>query len=214
MRKPQLASLETSDHLRADSRYPTRVGITGSPGTGKKSVGLELARISGLDLLQINDFAKEKEFGIVDDKEFIVDVKLVRRSIDPRDKIVCGHLLPYVIPKSKIDFVAILRCSPRVLRKRYLERKYSEPKIKENIEAEMIGVIASKALEIYGKSKLGEFDTSKTTPAVVARRIIETLKGNRKPEFGKIDWLSSQSSSQELIEHSKSHSKSIKDNYG
>lgn len=214
MRKPQLASLKRSEHLTTEVSYPTRVGITGSPGTGKKSVGLELARISGLDLLLINEFAIKRKLGTIEDKEFIVDVKKVRRSIDTRRKVTCGHLLPYVIPKSKIDFVAILRCSPVVLRRRYLKRNYDESKIKENLEAEMIGVISSKALEIYGKSKVGEFDTSKATPTVVARRIIETLKGIRKPQFGKIDWLSSQSFSQELIRYSKSDSKSIKDNYG
>ena len=110
--------------------------------------------------------------------------------------------------------MAVLRCSPAVLRKRYLKWIYDVLKIEENIEAEMIGVIASKSLEVFGESKLAEFDTSKATPAAVARRIVETLKGNRNPQFGKIDWLSHQCFSQELIGHSRSHSKSIKDNYG
>jgi adenylate kinase len=188
--------------LPRNSEYPNRIGITGSPGTGKKSVGVELARMTGLDLLLINDFAIRNGFGTFEVGEFIVDLNKLGRAIDTRGKIVSGHLLPYVIPKSKMDFVAVLRCPPDVLRRRYLERRYNDSKISENLEAEMIGVIAAKALEVYGLSKLAEFDTSKATPALVARRIFATIKGNSTRQFGKIDWLSPHYSSREVMRHS------------
>lgn len=193
--------------------HPSRIGVTGSPGTGKKSVGIELARMTGLDLLLINDFAIKNDYGVSKRGEFIVDLEKLRRTIDTKNKVVCGHLLPYVISNSKLDFVAVLRCSPVLLRKRYLNRKYSDSKIRENLEAEMIGVIAADALRVYELSKIAEFDTSKSTPASMARRILATIRGKTTAQFGKIDWLSSQYSSREVMRYSKSHSKTIKDNY-
>jgi adenylate kinase len=199
--------------LPRSPEFQSRIGITGSPGTGKKSIGVELARLTGLDLLLINDFAIRKKFGIFEEGEFIVDLNKLGRTIDTRNKIVCGHLLPYLIPRSKIDFVAVLRCSPATLRKRYLKREYNESKISENLEAEMIGVIAAKSLQVYGLRKLAEFDTSRSNPASVARRILASIRGKTARQFGKIDWLASQYSSHEVLRYSKSHSKTIKDNY-
>lgn len=147
----------------------------------------------------MNDYALEHGFGNFYGSEFIVNISRMRRGIVTKGKIVSGHLLPYVIPNSKIDFVAVLRCSPKVLRRRYLKRKYGALKIRENLEAELIGVVSSKALEVYGRRKLGEFDTSRYTPNFVARRILRTIRGEIESSFGKIDWLLPQYLPQELI---------------
>ena len=178
-----------------------RIGITGSPGTGKKTIGQELARITGLEFLSISDFAIAREYGSWRHDDFLVNLRKTRNAIDTRGKIVSGHLLPYIIPKSKMDFVAVLRCSPRVLAKRYLSRKYSKQKIKENLEAELIGVIAEKTISTYGLEKAAEFDTTRTTnPRRIATRILETATGGRKRHFGEIDWMASLSSYRTFLE--------------
>ena len=180
--------------------FPTRIGITGSPGTGKKSVARELAKITGLEVLLINNFVIKHGLGVWRGEEYLVDFRSARRKIDTRGRIVCGHLLPYLVPNSKMDFVAVLRCSPRVLKRRYLVRRYSSKKTIENLEAEMIGVIAEKAISVY-KEKVGEFDTTKTRePIRVAKRIVETILGDRPASIGGFDWLSSQFSPRALIE--------------
>ena len=187
--------------LQKRRSLPARIGITGIPGTGKKSVGRELAKISGLDLLLINNFMIEHGLGVWRRDEYLVDLPKARGKINTQGKIVCGHLLPYLVPNSKLDFVVVLRCSPKVLRKRYLERNYPPKKIIENLEGEMIGVIAEKAISIYGKDKVAEFDTTRTRdPRLVAKRIIETIQGERPPSLGKFDWLSSQHTPQALKE--------------
>jgi adenylate kinase len=181
-------------------RFPTRIGITGSPGTGKKSVGIALAKITGLDLLLINDFAIEFHLGVWQGKDFLVNLAAVRKRIDTRGRIVSGHLLPYLVPDSKIDFVVVLRCSPRTLRKRYLERNYSSEKIIENLEAEMIGVVAEKAMSVYRHEKLVELDTTKVAnPKNAAKMILETIQGQRALSFGKVDWLATQRSASALL---------------
>jgi len=186
--------------LKKSRIFPTRIGITGSPGTGKKSVAIELAKISGLNLLLVNDFAIKHGLGAMRDKEFVVDLERARRAIDTDGRIICGHLLPYIVPKSKLDFVVVLRCSPVVLKKRYAKRGYSPEKISENLEAEMIGVISEKALSVYGSKKLIEFNTTRTRlPVRVAKRVFEMMKGDSAPTFGRVDWLSSQRSHGALI---------------
>ena len=140
----------------------------------------ELAKISGLNLLLINDFAIKHRLGFRRNKEFVVDLRKAREKIDTDGRIICGHLLPYIVPSSKLDFVVVLRCSPDTLKKRYLKRGYSGRKITENLEAEMIGVIAEKAMSVYGLEKLIEFDTSRTrAPKRVAIRIFETIQGDK-----------------------------------
>lgn len=180
--------------LRIEQKFPYRIGITGSPGTGKKTIGKVLAEMTGLEFLSINEFAITNKFGTFKGKEFEVDLLRTKRSINTRGKIVCGHLLPYVVPSASLDYVAVLRCSPRVLRKRYIARNYFGSKINENLEAEFIGVVAAEALFVYGRRKLAEFDTTRTkNPRVVAMRILETLRNNRPQHFGQIDWMRSQS---------------------
>jgi adenylate kinase len=167
----------------------TRIGITGSPATGKKTVGAFLSKELGLEIISINEYALTHKLGVWKKGEFEVDTESLKGKILTKDRIVVGHLLPYVIPKRDLDFVAILRCSPLVLMKRYLERAYSEPKIEENLEAEALDIIAQKALDVFGREKVSEFDTTSKKSSSVAYEIVETLAGRRKYSFSKIGWL-------------------------
>ncbi|MGI0090162.1 MAG: adenylate kinase family protein [Nitrososphaerales archaeon] len=176
--------------------FPNSIGITGSPATGKKTIGHELSNITGLEFLSLNDFAIVNRLGTQSqgDREFIVDIPRLRKQIMAitKGKIVSGHLLPYVVPGSKLDFVAVLRCSPAVLCKRYMKRNYPPNKLRENLEAEMIGVIAGESLRVYGKQKLAEFDTTRTkNPQTIAKRILHAISEKGGRSFGYIDWLTS-----------------------
>ncbi len=165
-----------------------RIGITGSPGTGKKSIGRELAQLTGLELLSINKIAIDSHAVRKRNGEFEVDLQKLRLKI-PMGTITIGHLLPLAVPDSMLDFVAILRCSPRILEKRYIKRGYSDQKILENLEAEFLDLISYSALKTYGKGKVAEFDTSKTKhPRTVARHILETIQGKRPKLFGYVNW--------------------------
>jgi adenylate kinase len=167
-----------------------RIGLTGSPGTGKKTVAKILAEKTDLTFFSINDFAIENSIAERSGKEFLIDPLRLKNKIKTRGRIVVGHLLPYVIPNRDLDLVIILRCSPAVLRTRYLPRKYSEEKIRENIEAEMIGLISAECARVYNSKKLAEFDTSRTKPTTTARKAIDIINGRAMPTFGSIDWLS------------------------
>ncbi len=167
-----------------------RIGLTGSPGTGKKTVGAELSKITGLEPVSLNDFAIRNRIGKWSHGEFVVDIeRLGKERLDTRGKIIYGHLLPYVIPSHSLDFVAILRCSPKVLRRRYISRGYSSSKMEENIEAELLDIISFKCLESYRKEKVAEFDTTRSRlPHNVARKVLDTIRGQIPARYGIVSW--------------------------
>ena len=180
-----------------------RIGITGSPGTGKKSIAKALSNLTGLEPRYIGDVAVERHCGSwAKDGEFIVDTERLKGKIDTRGRITCGHLLPYVIPRKDIDFVAILRCSPQQLRKRYLRRGYSQSKIRENLEAELLDLVAQKSLEAYGRTKVSEYDTSRVrSPVLIARLILRTIDGEVPRRFGNVvNWTARASQSKIHLE--------------
>ncbi len=171
-----------------------RIGVTGSPGTGKKAVGVELAKLLGFRILSINQFAIDNKIGRWTsypggEKEFLVDVKRFRRMrIETENCVVLGHLLPYALKEKDLDFVAVLRCQPGILKKRYLGRGYSSSKIGENLTAEALDIISFEALKVFGKQNIAEFDTSRSSPASAAKLIVDTIKGKRRRRFGICAW--------------------------
>lgn len=185
--------------LKISRAIPNRIGITGSPATGKKSVGLELANITGRTFVSINEYAIRHGFGRWIGAEFEVNTGRLYGRIDTTNKIVCGHLLSDVVPKDRLDLVIVLRCSPLVLRKRYKKRGYNKVKTIWNLEAELIGDISSNALKVYGIHKLAEIDMTRIrNPRTAAKRIIDIANGMKPRLFGKVDWLSHIHSAGEL----------------
>ena len=86
------------------------------------------------------------------------------------------------------DKVIILRVRPEILEGRLKTRDYSESKIRENLEAEAMGVCSAEAYEIYGED-VSEIDVSDLT----VEEVVETLSGFVSGEitfsFGEIDFM-------------------------
>jgi adenylate kinase len=163
------------------------IGVTGSPGTGKKSVSPLVAASLRLRCLSVNDLARE--CGALARPEGIVDVDLLRSRIPkrvPGPALVYGHLLPHVLESRSVERVVVLRCAPSVLKRRLAERGYQTRKIEENVEAELIGVVSADAYGAFGSAKTFEFDTTRSTPTGAAERIAKLMKkGIPAP---RIDW--------------------------
>ena len=56
----------------------------------------------------------------------------------------------------------VLRVRPEILRLRLEKRDYSELKVRENLEAEAMGVCTAEAYDIYGEN-ISEIDASDLT---------------------------------------------------
>ncbi|MEM4311289.1 MAG: adenylate kinase family protein [Nitrososphaerales archaeon] len=166
------------------------IGITGTPGTGKKSVGRILAKELDYEFLDINSLAK----GEKDEKgELILDLKALRKDLNLylKDKraIVVGHLLPYVLAKKGVRLIVVLRCAPYELEERLKKRSYSYEKIKENVTSEILGIILYDAFKKFGKSKICEIDTTNRKEEEVVKEILEILEYRRSKPLGIVDWL-------------------------
>ncbi len=163
------------------------VGVTGSPGTGKKSISPLVATSLRLECLGINDLARELGAVGADDEEVDVDllrVRIARKVHAPT--LLYGHLLPYVLDRSSVRAVVVLRCAPDVLKKRLAGRGYPAKKVKENVEAELIGVVSADAFGSFGRAKVFEFDTTDSTPREAAEMIVRLMRKGRPPQ--RIDW--------------------------
>ena len=124
------------------------IGISGNPGTGKKTIAKLLANKIDYELIILNDFAKENNaLKHISKNIDVVDEELVRKKLKNKivkKTILAGHFLSDVIDQDNIDIIIVLRCSPKELIKRYAERKYEKNKIKNNlITEETVRIIIS-----------------------------------------------------------------------
>jgi adenylate kinase len=166
------------------------VGITGTPGTGKKTLAPMVASRMGLPCISLYDQAVSSGMIRQDDSDAEVDAAALGRSIIKRvtePALVYGHLLPYVLGGRDLVKVAILRCEPKTLKRRLLARGYRPEKVVENVEAELIGVISADSMAAFGSRKTTEFDTTASEPTAAAKAISEFLNGSREAGPG-IDW--------------------------
>jgi adenylate kinase len=175
-------------------KLPRALGVTGTPCTGKKSVSPRLASILGMTLVDVNGVAKSlapKSGSDLPGGELAVDTDALRAELlkhRVRDSIVFGHLLPDVLRKKELGFVAVLRCEPLILKRRLEARGYDHAKVVENVEAELIGVVLDAALRAFGKSRVHEYDTTRSSPKAVAEKIAADFRAGVPQDRPWMDW--------------------------
>lgn len=165
--------------------------ITGNPGVGKHTIAdLFVKQNSSYQIFDINKFAIEKGLGEQTDDGIEVDTKKLKNEIQKLNlekSLIVGHLAPYVLDESNIEFVIILRKNPYELIKIYEKRKYQNPKIKENSGSEVLGVIANDSITSFGKEKSFEVDATDKTPEVILKRIQDIINNQENGDI--VDWL-------------------------
>ena len=132
----------------------TSVFITGTPCTGKTTVA---TRLNGR-VIKINDLARSHGFimGVDENKGYdIIDIEKLSSYVDEMiqnsDELLIfeGHVTHLL---DGADKVIVLRVRPEILKARLEARNYSESKIRENLEAEALGVCSAEAYEKYPDS--------------------------------------------------------------
>lgn len=166
---------------RGLKRLKVRVllAVTGTPGTGKKSVATPLASLLTANVLDLNSLIFPSGSS-ARRRERSVDVGALRARLlksDISSAIVVGHLVPDVLRRNEPGFVAVLRCEPSELKKRLLARGYSTQKVIDNVEAELIGVVLDSSVRAFGAAAVHEYDTTGRKPAVVAKEIARDFAG-------------------------------------
>ena len=67
----------------------------------------------------------------------------------------------------------------------------------DNVEAELIGVIATDAVSAFGRERTFEFDTTTSSPASTAKSVVRLVRGPRTTPQ-RVDWVSSYDSAPKL----------------
>lgn len=111
------------------------IGVIGTPGCGKTTLCSRL----GLPVISMRDYAAENNClgEIGEDGAAEIDVeKLSTIWKNPETlTLIDGHLAHYI----PVDALIVVRCDPIELRVRLGDRRYSEEKIRANVEVEMLG---------------------------------------------------------------------------
>ncbi|MHA2397131.1 MAG: adenylate kinase family protein [Candidatus Thorarchaeota archaeon] len=170
--------------------------VGGTPGTGKTKVAKILGSKLSVEVISLGIFADESGCITAEDKarntgiineDCLVDA-LIELTEDKSKRIVIeGHYID-LVPSSSVQWVFILRTHPGKLRTRLSERNYSNEKVTENVEAEVMGVCQMDALNAFSEAKVFEIDTSELSAPQTAEKIDVTMKNKSPPT--RIDWMS------------------------
>ena len=161
------------------------IALSGTPGTGKTSVAQVLQK-RGIPVTYASDTVNpyrigadpERDTDIIDDERWVSEFA-------PVEGIIEGHMT-HLLPA---DRIVILRCLPDILNDRLSRRGYSEEKIHENVEAEILDVVLAEAFDIHGQDILYEIDTTDMDITDCADRVEEVIRGTAQPAVGIVDWL-------------------------
>jgi adenylate kinase len=160
------------------------IAITGTPATGKSTLAKKLAKKLKYQLLDVNEFLKTNETAISGyDRErdsLIIDTNKLNKDIQEYIKengwkfVVIDSHLSHELPKSFVDLVVVTRCDLKVLKKRLEERKYSDNKVKENMDAETFDICKTEAQE--NGHNIHEIDTLKKNSFDKLLKLVEKLQ--------------------------------------
>jgi adenylate kinase len=172
--------------------------ISGTPGTGKTTLASELAKRIGYKFIDIGKLAELEYIYLSVDTERntkVIDERRLARRLEQEAKANDGKLVmashyAEIFSPQLVDKVIVLRAHPEELRRRLVQRGWSASKVKENLEAEIVGVCSSNALARFGKRKVYEINTTSLQPNEVLRIAIEILE-SKDGSFiiGSINWL-------------------------
>ena len=181
------------------------IGITGNPGTGKKTIASKLSEKIKMEIFDINKFIIENKYGQYEKNQLIIsDINQIEdeieHKIEGKKYIIIGHLLPELIKKESLWKIFVLRCEPNILIERYRLRDYEESKIKDNIVSELIGTVCYDSIMRYGNNKTFEIDVSNQSVNNIVDEIHNIVTNNIK-SINTIDWLESAHKSENLREY-------------
>jgi len=171
-----------------------KAALTGTPGTGKTSAAKTIAKSLGLTHLDLNAAIKKEGLYSGYDKKrdtYIADMKKVAEYVSVYERkhkniLIDGHL-SHLLPDKLVDMVVVLRCEPNSLTKRLEKRRWNKTKVQENVEAELIGIIAYEARENH--KKVFEIDTTDLTIRKTAQETERVLKGEGAKYRKPIEWI-------------------------
>jgi adenylate kinase len=136
-----------------------RLIIIGTPGTGKTTLGKKLCAEKGLDyysftkLINKNNIQESKleEEVILDEEK---TKKFLNKFFKDKNNFLLDGFLAFWLDKEYVDVCIVLETNLNILKKRLEQKKYSNQKVKDNIEAESFQYLKIEAQENNHNIKL------------------------------------------------------------
>ncbi len=161
-----------------------KIALTGTPGTGKSTIA-DLVD-TGFKVFHVNELIKDGYNDGMDDEKncLIADIeKLSAFTKNLKGNVILEGHVSHLLP---VDVIIVLRASPSALRKRLKARKWSEAKVKENVEAEALDIILIESISLH--KKVYEIDTTNMTTMQVRDSVLEIINGTEKYRPGSVDF--------------------------
>ena len=132
--------------------------VTGTPGSGKTTLSKKLSKKLDFYYLDVNlviskynlseGFDRKRKTKIIDvnklNKKLILEIKNIKK-IEKYNGIVIDSHLSHYLPKKYADFCIVTKCDIKELNKRLKKKGFHQPKIRENLDAEIFDVCYSEA---------------------------------------------------------------------
>lgn len=172
--------------------------ITGTPCVGKTTTAKSLAARLKAAYINLTDYAKTNNLIVGEDPErhtlIINEEKMQGKlaetidAIDNASIVIDGHYASAVTPTQHTARVFVLRRSPVEL-KQFMEKcGYTESKMWENLQAEILDVCLGEAVEVHA-GRVCELDVTGKPVDEVVNEIIDLLDKKKNCFVGIVDWL-------------------------
>jgi adenylate kinase len=129
----------------------TVICVTGTPGSGKTFYAKKIADALSFKYVDVKEVIKKNKLDGKFDKKRdcnIIDTKKLNEVLIKLkgDVVIDSHLSHYLLPKF-VDYVVVVKCELKELKKRLEERGYSNNKIRENLDCEIFDICLTEAME-------------------------------------------------------------------
>ena len=163
--------------------------LTGNPGVGKHTVSEELAKVLDYEIVDVNKEAIKAGMPKLDDS-IDVDVEQMKgllKGMLTEKSLIVGHLAVYVISKTQVSKVVVLRKNPYDLIPVYEKRNYADGKKSDNLGSEILGIIAYDSIKKFGEDKTFQVNTTSLTQKQTVKKIEGIVCDNSDGDT--VDWL-------------------------
>ena len=170
--------------------------VTGTPGVGKTTAAKRIAEKGDFKLIELNKIASKG--GIAgkdpDRDSLIINPRKIRATLrkilgDKNETFIIEGHFGDLVPEKFVRLAIVLRIDPLMLGERLRNRGYSEEKVRENVEAELVDSCLISAVEAFGNDRVMEIDATDLDGDSLTDIVLSTINGKAGMPAGSVNWM-------------------------